>query len=41
MADRAAQHKDVLIGELLKNGASTGFLSYDGQIFFSANHASG
>lgn len=41
MASRAAQHKDVLIGDLLKNGASAGFLSYDGQIFFSNAHVSG
>jgi len=41
MAGRPAQHKDVLIGELLKNGASAGFLSYDGQIFFPNAHVSG
>ncbi len=41
MADRAAQHKDVLIGELLKNSASAGFNSYDGRIFFSNGHVSG
>lgn len=41
MAGRAAQHKDVLIAALLVNGASAGYLSYDGQIFFSAAHTSG
>ncbi|MCH8913776.1 MAG: Mu-like prophage major head subunit gpT family protein [Planctomycetes bacterium] len=41
MADRAAQHKDVLLGELLKNGASAGFNSYDGVSFFNSAHASG
>jgi len=41
MATRAAQHKDALLAALLVNGASAGFNSYDGQIYFSAAHASG
>jgi phosphosulfolactate phosphohydrolase-like enzyme len=41
MADRAATHKDVLLGQLLANGASAGYLAYDGQIFFSNAHVSG
>lgn len=41
MAQRAAQHKDALLSTLLVNGASAGYLAYDGQIFFSAAHESG
>ncbi len=41
MADRAATHKDVLLGQLLANGASSGFNSYDGVSFFNAAHESG
>ncbi len=41
MADRAATHKDVLLGQLLANGASSGFNSYDGVTFFNAAHESG
>lgn len=41
MADRAATHKDSEIGRLLINGASAGFLAYDGQKFFDTDHASG
>lgn len=41
MADRAATHKDVPLGQLLANGASAGYLTYDGQIFFSNAHLSG
>jgi phage major head subunit gpT-like protein len=41
MAQRAAQHKDALLNDLLVNGATAGFLAYDGQIFFSAAHESG
>jgi phage major head subunit gpT-like protein len=41
LAQRAATHKDYMIGTLLANGHSAGYLSYDGQIFFSAAHVSG
>ncbi len=41
MADRAAQHKDAMIGTLLINGTSSGYNSYDGVTFFNASHVSG
>jgi phage major head subunit gpT-like protein len=41
LAQRAATHKDYLLGQLLINGESAGFLGYDGVPFFSASHASG
>ena len=41
LADRAATHKDFLIGELLASGSEVGFNSYDGVPFFSSSHASG
>jgi phage major head subunit gpT-like protein len=41
LAIRAASHKDFLISDLLKNGATTGFNSYDGVSFFNDAHASG
>jgi len=41
LAERAARHKDYLIGELLKNGHSAGYHSYDGVPFFGATHESG
>lgn len=41
LAQRAATHKDYLIGQLLENGASAGFNSYDGVTFFNAAHVSG
>lgn len=41
LAQRAATHKDYLLGQLLLNGESAGFLGYDGVPFFSAAHASG
>ncbi|MGB2984831.1 MAG: Mu-like prophage major head subunit gpT family protein [Phycisphaerae bacterium] len=41
LAERAARHKDFLIGELLKNGHSAGYHSYDGVPFFAATHSSG
>jgi len=41
LAQRAATHKDYLIGQLLINGDLTGFEGYDGVPFFSANHVSG
>jgi len=41
LAQRAATHKDYLIAQLLINGGSAGYNSYDGVPFFSANHESG
>jgi phage major head subunit gpT-like protein len=41
LAVRAATHKDFLISDLLKNGATTGFNSYDGVSFFNDTHVSG
>ena len=41
LAQRAATHKDFLIGDLLINGESAGFNSYDGVSFFNDAHASG
>jgi len=41
LAQRAATHKDYLIGQLLADGATTGFNSYDGLTFFNAAHVSG
>jgi len=41
LAQQAATHKDFLISQLLINGESTGFESYDGVPFFSASHVSG
>jgi len=41
LAQRAATHKDYLLGLLLENGATTGYNSYDGVTFFNASHASG
>ncbi len=41
MAQRAAQHKDSALADLLKNGATAGFNSYDGVSFFNASHSSG
>ncbi len=41
LAERAATHKDYLISQLLINGESTGFHSYDGVPFFATTHASG
>ncbi len=40
-AQRAAWHKDYLIAQLLLNGSSTGYNSYDGVPFFDAAHVSG
>ncbi len=40
-AARAATHKDYLISQLLINGESAGFTSYDGATFFSDSHSSG
>ncbi len=41
LAIRAASHKDFLISDLLKNGATSGFNSYDGVSFFNDTHVSG
>jgi len=41
LAQRAATHKDYLLGQLLANGDSIGFYGYDGVPFFSASHGSG
>ncbi len=41
LAQRAATHKDYLISQLLINGATSGYNSYDGVTFFNAQHESG
>src|SRR5690606_4754034 len=41
LAQRAASHKDYLIAQLLINGATAGFNSYDGVTFFNTSHVSG
>ncbi len=41
LASRAAQHKDKCISDLLINGASSGYTSYDGKLFFANDHESG
>ena len=41
LAQRAATHKDFLIGDLLINGETAGFNSYDGVSFFNDAHVSG
>ncbi len=41
LAMRAATHKDYLIADLLANGATTGYNSYDGVTFFNDSHSSG
>ncbi len=41
MAERAATHKDFLISQLLINGETAGFNSYDGVSFFNDSHVSG
>lgn len=41
LAQRAAEHKDALLADLIINGASAGFNGYDGVPFFSATHAMG
>ena len=41
LAVRAATHKDKMVGDLLINGATTGFNSYDGVSFFNDAHVSG
>lgn len=41
LAQRSASHKDYLLAQLLINGDTPGFNSYDGVSFFNANHVSG
>ncbi|MBX3396507.1 MAG: Mu-like prophage major head subunit gpT family protein [Phycisphaerae bacterium] len=41
LALRAATHKDYLLAQLLINGGSSGFLSYDGVTYFNDAHVSG
>lgn len=41
LAQRAATHKDYLLGLLMANGHSAGFHAYDGKPFFSTTHESG
>lgn len=41
LAERAATHKDYLISQLLINGETSGFNSYDGVSFFNDAHVSG
>jgi phage major head subunit gpT-like protein len=41
LAQRAATHKDYLLGSLLASGGTSGFNSYDGVTFFADTHASG
>ena len=41
LAARAATHKDFLISQLLINGETSGFNSYDGLSFFNDAHVSG
>ncbi len=41
LAQRAATHKDYLIAQLLINGATAGYNSYDGVSFFNEAHVSG
>jgi len=41
MAQRAATHKDYLLAQLLINGATAGYNSYDGLTFFNDAHVSG
>ncbi len=41
LAARAATHKDYLLTQLMLNGATAGFNSYDGVTYFNANHVSG
>ncbi len=41
MAQRAATHKDYLISQLLVNGETAGFNSFDGVSFFNDSHTSG
>ena len=41
MGESFATYKDFLIAQLLINGGSAGFVSFDGKTFFAADHESG
>ncbi|MHC4445639.1 MAG: Mu-like prophage major head subunit gpT family protein [Planctomycetota bacterium] len=41
LAQRAATHKDYMVAQLLINGATAGYNSYDGVAYFSGSHVSG
>lgn len=41
LAERAASHKDFLLSQLLINGETAGFNSYDGVSFFNDAHVTG
>lgn len=41
LAQRAAMHKDFLIGNLIKSGGTAGFTATDGKVFFATNHEFG
>jgi len=41
LAQRAATHKDYMMAQLLINGATAGYNSYDGVTFFNDAHVSG
>ena len=41
LAQRAATHKDYLLGQLLINGGASGYNSYDGVTYFNSAHVSG
>lgn len=41
LAERAATYKDYLVAQLLANGSTAGFNSYDGVPFFDTAHVSG
>lgn len=41
LARRAAIHPDKLLADLLENGATSGYNSYDGTTFFATDHESG
>ena len=41
LGQRAATHKDYLLGLLMDNGGTAGYNSYDGVAFFTVSHSSG
>jgi phage major head subunit gpT-like protein len=41
LARRAVTHPDKLLADMLANGSTSGYLSYDGVTFFSDSHQSG
>ncbi len=41
MANRAAWHKDYLLAQLIINGSTSGYNSYDGTEFFASDHTFG